>query len=252
MPVIEVLREGGEVVVEKRLAPRDLREAEAVRALRAEGALYRALGGTFTPRLVEAGDDARGPFVRTAKVPFATLAERLGTTADVAFVELVTRTALIALASLHEACDDEGALDVVHADLSPANIAASHDGAQVVLLDLGLAVFRESPPRDGAFRGTPLYCAPEVARGDTPTTRSDLFALAATLLHVATGEPPRAERSLAALIGAAAEHPVLDPRRASLASRGPGHAAIVACLAHDPDERPASAREVLSRLHRLR
>src|SRR5207244_9013292 len=131
-------------------------------------------------------------------VELPTLAERLERAADPSFVEQAVRASLIALATLHEAEDDEGPLDIVHADPSPANIAASHDGSTVILLDLGLATFRNAPRRDGAFRGTPLYVAPEIARGDSPTVQSYLFSLAATLLHVATAEPPRAAKSLPA------------------------------------------------------
>jgi serine/threonine protein kinase len=258
MPVT-VLRVGGAILVEKRLSPREAPLPEARAGVASEASLLRVLGGRVTPRLVEAGEDARGPFLRTAAVPFPTLAERLGRAADAAFVEQAVRSAFLALAALHEAEDDEGPLDVVHADLSPANVALADDGSACFLLDLGLSLHRRSPPRDGAFRGTALYVAPEVARGERPTPRSDLFSLAATLLHVATGEPPRriagagaGAAPLAALIAEAAETPVLDARRASLAARGPGHAAVIACLAHDPADRPASAREVLSRLHRLR
>jgi serine/threonine protein kinase len=247
---VEIVLHQGMRVVEKRLSSREIREPEAVASLRAEGELLRLLGGRSTPRLVEAGED----FLRIALVPFPTLGDRLALdrAAEPFFVEQAVRATLIALAALHEAEDESGPLDVVHADLSPANVAISDDGSQAVILDLGLAVHRGSPARDGAFRGTALYCAPEIARGERPTVQSDLFSLAASLLHVATAEPPRAETSLAALIAAAAERPIVDPRRASLAARGPGHAALVACLAHDPGDRPASAREVLSRLHRLR
>jgi hypothetical protein len=96
-------------------------------------------------------------------------------------------------------------------------------------------------PRDGAFRGT-TPAAPEVAR-ELPTERSDLFSLAAAFLHVATGEHPHDERSFAAALTAVAEIPLLEERHRALASRGKGHAAMIACLAHDAADRPASARE---------
>jgi serine/threonine protein kinase len=245
---VEIIRDGDAIVVEKRLSRREVGEPEAVASLRAEAALLEALGGRPTPRLVAAGDD----FIRTAHVPFPTLAGRLDQAADAMFVETVVRVSLIALAALHEAEDATGPLDIVHVDISPANLAVAQDGSEVVILDLGLAIHRGSPPRDGAFRGTALYAAPEVARGERPTVQSDLFSLGATLLHVATGEPPRSQKSLAALIAAAAETPIVDTPRAALAARGPGHAALIACLAHEPADRPTSAREVLSRLHRLR
>lgn len=227
--------------VEKRLTTRLRGDAEATARFRAEAALLRLLGGRVTPTLLEHGEDERGPFLRMAKVEMPTLAERLdaaGGPLDPAWIERAFLASLAALAELHE-----GEPAVVHADLSPANIAIGDDGARVVLLDLGLACWAEAPPRDGAFRGTIAYAAPEVARGETPTPRSDLFSLAAVFLHAATGAPPRSESTFAAALAAAAERPILDARHHPLASRGRAHAVMLACLAHEPDARPASARE---------
>ena len=119
------------------------------------------------------------------------------------------------------------------------------------LLDLELASWRGGSARDGAFRGTIAYVAPEVARGEPPTIASDLFALAATFLHATTGAPPREGPSLAAVLAAAAERPLLDERHIAgigLAARGPAYAAIARCLAHLPSDRPSSAHDVLALL----
>lgn len=248
---VRILESGGISVVEKRLTTRERGEPEAVASLRDEAALLAKLGGVVTPRLVASGED----WLQTERVPFPTLHDRLekGEPMPPAWVELAAQNAFRTLAALHEAEDEVGLLDVVHGDLSPANLAVSDDATRCVILDLGLARFRgQSRRADGAFRGSALYVAPEVARGETPTERSDLFALAASLLHAALRAPPRSAPSLAAAIAIAGDQPVLDPRRASLAAVGPAHAAMIACLAHDPAARPASAREVLSRLHRLR
>jgi eukaryotic-like serine/threonine-protein kinase len=243
---------------EKRLSTRELTVAEAAQRLRGEADLLGALGGRVTPRLVGRGDDERGPWLRTEGLAFPTLAGRLaragrpgGALIDPAWVERAVRAAFTALAELHDACDEAGPLQIVHADVSPANVAVDDAGARAVFLDLELASWRGSGPRDGAFRGTIAYSAPEIARGEVPTVRSDVFALAATFLHLAIGAPPREGPSLAAMLGAAAERPLLEELRVArvdLASRGRAHAALVRCLAHHPDDRPASAREVLSLL----
>lgn len=243
-------------VYEKRLSSRERGEPEAVARLRAEARLLAALGARATPRLVGSGEDERGPWLRTEKVPFPTLAERLEAASatgraalEPAWVERATRAAFGALAELHAAADASGPLEIVHADLSPANVAFDDRGARAVLLDLDLARWRGSSPLDGAFRGTVGYCAPEIARGEVPTVASDVFALAATLLHAATGLAPRRGPSLAALLAAAGEVRLLDDPEvgwAELGARGPAHAALVRCLAHDATERPASARDVLT------
>lgn len=224
--------------VEKRLSTRARDDAEAVARFRAEAELLRILDGRVTPRLVEAGDDERGPFLRMENVGMPTLAERMNAAVDPAWIDRAFLVSLAALAVLHE-----GEPRVIHADLSPSNIAVSDDGERVVILDLGLAFWSGAPARDGAFRGTIAYAAPEVARGEMPTERSDLFSLAASFLHAATGEHPHEERSFAAALTAVAEIPLLEERHRALATRGPGHAALIRCLAHEPVQRPVSARE---------
>jgi serine/threonine protein kinase len=242
---------------EKRLSSRERTEPEAVRRLRSEADLLSMLGGRITPRLVATGDDERGPWLRTEKLPFPTLAHRLeaavangAPSLDRVWIGRALEAALGALADLHEASDARGPLSIVHADVSPANLALDDAGARAVLLDLELACWREAPSsRDGAFRGTVAYCAPETARGESPTVAGDLFALAATFLHAMTGAAPRTGSSFAALLSAAAERPLLDdhPRLApgELHLRGPVEVVLARCLAHDPSERPASAREAL-------
>jgi len=200
------------------------------------------LGGRVTPKLVEQGDDERGPFLRMERIELPTLEQRLEVASGVplatTWIEQALPKAFAALAVLHE-----GEPSVVHADLSPGNLAIADDGSRVVILDLGLAFWRDAPPRDGTFRGTIAYAAPEVARGEPPTAKSDLFSLAAVFLHAATGEVPHAERSFAAALASVAETPLLEAHHRALASRGPAHAAMIRCLAHDPAERPESARE---------
>jgi serine/threonine protein kinase len=247
--------------VEKRLSSRENREPEAVARLRSEAALLARLSATgVTPRLLASGEDGLGPWHRIERVRIPTLAERFARAngpLDPAWLERAVRASFGALASLHEAGDASGPLLVVHADLSPANIAVEDNASRAIVLDLDLAWWREGPVRnDGAFRGTIAYVAPEIARGERPTQQSDLFALAATLLHGVKGVAPRlgtrqgmgkAVPSFAALLAMAAEAPLLtEEDRLLLAAQGPAHAALLSCLAHDPTDRPPSARSVLA------
>lgn len=245
---------------EKRLTPRERDEDEAIARLRAEGALLEALdrragnddASRVTPALLERGEDAGGPWLRTAALPFPTLADRVAAAASplpAAWVEAASHAAFDALARLHDARDARGPLGVVHADLSPSNVAVDDDASRVVFLDLELARWRDAPPppRDGAFRGTVAYTAPEIARGEEPTTAGDRFSLAATLLFAAMGRPPRAHAhapSFPAMLAAAAEVPLVETLppavRATLdggATRKDGYAKILAALAHDPAAR---------------
>lgn len=246
--------------IEKSLSPRERHEPEAIARLRAEGRLLwllsKAIKPSVTPRLVLRGHtQERGPWHRVERIWAPTLGSfiehgRLSSR----WIEWVTQSTFSALAKIHEAHDDEGPLDVVHADLSPANIAVDEAGARTVILDFDLAWWRNAPIRnDGAFRGTIGYVAPEVARGERPTVRSDLYSLAACLIHAVTGEAPRIKRDapFAALLAEAGDVPLIDPTSEGYAiiyRRGRGHAAILECLAHEPEDRPRSAREVVERM----
>jgi serine/threonine protein kinase len=245
--------EHADAYVEKRLSSRERGEPEAVLRLRSEAALLAKLSTlSVTPRLLASGDDDRGPWHRIERVFIPTFAERIerhATLIDPSWIERAVRVTFGALRSLHEAADAAGPLMVVHGDLSPANIALDDPASIAVVLDFDLAWWREGPMRDdGAFRGTIAYVAPEVARGERPTTKSDLFALAATLLHGVMGAPPRSGQSFPALLAMAAEAPLLQAEHHAIAARGPGHDALVRCLAHDPAHRPDSARAVLATL----
>jgi serine/threonine protein kinase/tetratricopeptide (TPR) repeat protein len=82
---------------------------------------------------------------------------------------------------------------IIHQDLKPDNVLISEEG-QVKLTDFGISKRlvqghhgREEP--DGEIAGTPAYMAPERMMGAAVDLRADIFSLAATLYHLACGEP---------------------------------------------------------------
>ena len=244
--VFDVARPGeprdGRVLVCKRLPSRALGEGWARERLAAEGRLLAALGGAATPRLEAAGEDAHGPWLVMERIDWPPLAQRMGA-ADPAWVGRAARVAFQALATVHAA-------GVVHADLSPRNVLVDQAGRRAAILDLGLAHAPGMPPMPpGPFRGTLLYAAPEGARGEALEARSDLFSLAASMLHVASGEAPRAHASEAAMLLAAGEEP-LGPwaERAARGLAAPVATALVACCELVTSRRPASAAEIAGTL----
>jgi hypothetical protein len=128
----------------------------------------------------------------------------------------------------------------LHRDIKSSNILLNPERDEAVLGDFGLAAAVGGPDR---VAGTPGYMAPEVRRRGRATTRSDVYSLAATLLHLVTGRPP-------AVPPAGEISP--DPGGASSGGPGatPGGAArpaevpeevwsvIVAGMVPDPDRRP--------------
>ncbi len=219
--------------LQKRLGPRALADAEARAGLVREADILAALAGRHAPRLLSRDDEAPSFVMEVIR----------GRPLD-AFVDVeIARACFAALASIHEASDAYGALGIVHGDVSPANVLVE-DTARVVYLDFGLARFRGgAPPRDGAFRGTVGFVAPEIARGEPGTPESDVFALAASLLTAAMGRPLRRATGLHAAIVEAADEPIAVPDAPERVR--PLVHALAPCLALDPRARPATARAVL-------
>lgn len=88
-----------------------------------------------------------------------------------------------ALAYAHEALDAGGkSLDLVHRDISPANIFLTVDG-RVVVIDFGIARARERLTRTqtGIIKGKIGYMAPEQLRGEPAKPPVDIFSLGVVL-----------------------------------------------------------------------
>ncbi|KAG5469157.1 hypothetical protein LSCM4_02555 [Leishmania orientalis] len=84
--------------------------------------------------------------------------------------------------------------NIVHCDIKPHNVLLAMDG-QCKLSDFGSAIARATSSIckiDDVLemRGTPGYMAPEVARGDVPTMKSDVYSLGITILELLTGKLP--------------------------------------------------------------
>ena len=107
---------------------------------------------------------------------------------------------------------------ITHRDIKPSNLMIDGHG-MVKLLDFGLAAgalgeVSAGPVAQTSLAGTPLYMAPEQARGEPVDFRADIYALGATLFHLVSGKPPFEAETLEALLSkhSSAVRPVV-PRR---------------------------------------
>jgi serine/threonine-protein kinase len=182
------------------------------------------------------------------------LAEHLKQTGPLALPAVlgIVEPIVSALAAVHER-------GIVHRDLKPKNVflqeAAGGGGTTVKLLDFGLSKVQAASLAVSAevmLLGTPLYMAPEQARGkvDEVGAAADQFALAAMIYEMLTGKPAFAAAGLEAII-----YQVLHSEPAPLQEVAPAVPRAVASvigrsLRKKPEDRYASVTELLGELRR--
>jgi serine/threonine-protein kinase len=139
---------------------------------------------------------------------------------------------------------------IVHRDIKPANILLEEGVQRVKITDFGLARAMDdaSLTQSGFVAGSPLYMAPEQARGEALDHRADLFSLGSVLYTMCTGRPPfRAANTLAVLRRVSEDTP--RPIRETNPEIPDWLAALIEKLmAKQPAERYQSANEVVEQL----
>nr|MBA3456189.1 serine/threonine protein kinase [Deltaproteobacteria bacterium] len=160
---------------------------------------------------------------------------------------------------------------LLHRDIKPANIFVCRVADEVDIakvLDFGIVHHVDDPiadpidvvslpepdaalpattklTKDGAVIGTPGYIAPELMTGMRPDGRSDLYALGCVAWWLLTSSEVYARPNEDAAIRSHLHDPVpaLRPR---VKGWMPAEleATVIRCLAKDPEDRPADAREL--------
>lgn len=166
----------------------------------------------------------------------------------------LARQTLVGLGAAHAA-------GIVHRDMKPDNLFVLKERSgirdYVKIIDFGISKFNVlggdmSMTRTGAVMGTPYYMSPEQAKGTGGVDlRSDLYAVGVILYEAVTGEVPFTANTFNELIFKIAlsdpvpltqRLPDLDPRFAAIVSRA---------MARDPNERFATANEMIQALDSL-
>jgi serine/threonine protein kinase len=117
-----------------------------------------------------------------------------------------------------EALEATHAAGTVHRDVKPGNILVTADSVAKIS-DFGIARAHDQSQLTGSGQviGTPMYFAPELARGEKPTPAADVWALGASLYAAVEGHPPyESHPNALALLATIASTPPNPPRRAGI------------------------------------
>jgi serine/threonine protein kinase len=138
---------------------------------------------------------------------------------------------------------------ILYLDLQPRNVLLDEWGV-VHLVDFDTAVsLDERDTSDLWQRPVIVYTAPEVTDGGIADERADLYSLGATMYEMAAGHPPFAG-TREEILAARRAGPPPSLRRDDLPEALCD--LIFSLLAQKPEQRPASAAEVIERLEGIR
>ncbi|HZJ61882.1 MAG TPA: serine/threonine-protein kinase, partial [Kofleriaceae bacterium] len=132
---------------------------------------------------------------------------------------------------------------IIHADISPSNLLLTTSG-EVRVADFGIA--RREGLGQGVVEGKWAYMAPEQARGESLTPRSDVFALGVVLYELLTGLHPLGR---AVTADQRDDHIQVVPPRVVKPSLPHGLDRIcMRALAHDPRDRYGRMQSLIDAL----
>ena len=150
---------------------------------------------------------------------------------------------------------------VVHRDIKPSNLMLESDASEtliVKLIDYGVAKVMGPQAEPGAeqtqagFIGTPAFASPEQFDGAGQSridTRSDIYSLGVTLWYLLTGRTPFVGGTMEEIRARQTGELPLNQLK-GLHLPGQVITLLKSMLAPDPKDRPQTARELLSAVHR--
>lgn len=185
------------------------------------------------------------PYLIQEYVEGRTLRDRLDAAGRVRPAE--ARRILGDLAGALAAAHEHG---VIHRDVRPENVMLERESGRAVLMDFGIAAFRDTGTaegprltRTGEVLGDPRYASPEQLRGEKVTPQTDVYSLGVLGYEMLTLSNPFGSRSARELIGGhLRDEPVEMPWEVT--ATDPDLAVVLRrCLRKDPGRRPR-ARDV--------
>ncbi|MGP3960837.1 protein kinase domain-containing protein [Nonomuraea sp. 3N208] len=174
--------------------------------------------------------------------PLSAILARSGALGAEVALDVVHQTAK-ALHAAHSA-------GIIHRDIKPGNLLVTPEGV-IKVTDFGIARALEAAPvtQTGTVLGTAQYVSPEQAQGFPLTPATDLYSLGVVAYESLAGRTPfRGDTQVAiALL-----HLNEPPPPLGVDVPAPVRELVLALLAKDPAQRPATALEVADRAYVLR
>ncbi|MEE8525706.1 MAG: protein kinase, partial [Thermoanaerobaculia bacterium] len=234
-------------------------DAEHLRALEREVTLFRLLRESLghredIARILDWNFDEPPYTLESEYTAGGNLADWAAEQGGIGQVPIEVRIELVA--QVAEALAAAHSVGVLHKDVKPDNVLITTGAGgrpQAVLTDFGIGMITDrdllsasgithlgmtgmtAAASDTPDAGTPLYMAPELLAGMTPTVQADVYALGVMLYQVVVGD---LDRPLAPGWRRQIDHEILRDDIAAFADGS-------------PDERPQSALEVAERLRSL-
>ena len=174
---------------------------------------------------------------------------------DIMTAPLPADRAMLIVAQILRGLEHAHAMELVHRDLKPDNVLVerrnNRDHARII--DFGIAIVSEGSDDSiqrltatGQVVGTPLYMAPEQARGDVVDQRADLYALGIIAYEMIAGVPPFDGRPMEILAAKLKREPPPIPQRAPSVIVDPLLEQFIRKLmARKPGDRFVTARQAL-------
>lgn len=236
----------GEVAAHQSIAQRFFLEAQAAGRIGHPGILD----------VYDVGEDDEGvPFIVMELLrgePLAALLRRHRPSPEVAC--WIAENVLETLDAAHEA-------NVVHRDVKPQNVflcEAAGGTRTVKLLDFGIAKFSSGPDasaitKSGEIIGSPLYMAPEQAKGEVDVdARADVWSVGAMLFEMLTGKAAHAAPTPIAVLAKILTEPAPPPSKMGGDVPTGLDSIVQRALTIDRGQRFGDARAMLDALRTLR
>ena len=239
-----------DVVALKMLRPGMVVDAEQLDRLKVELKLARKITHPNVLRTYDFGDFQGVPYISMEYVRGVTLRYLLQQAGKLPFSAAlrIARQLCMGLDAAHQ-------MGVIHRDIKPENLIIEQSG-NAKLMDFGIA--RPAGRNDGGhtqpgtFLGTPNYASPEQLSGMDLDQRSDIYSTGVMLCEMFCGKLPFTGGNTMELYVAHLQQPPIKPSTLWPDIPRALEQVILKCLEKKPDDRYASAAELLVALSGLR